>query len=80
MIKTKGLRHININVGDISRSLAFYQQVFGMKEMFRDGGLVFLTTPGGDDTITLSGRRERSDRRRWRIAFRMEHREQVRSR
>jgi catechol 2,3-dioxygenase len=53
MIKTKGLRHININVSDIKRSLEFYQQVFGMKEMFRDGGLVFLTTPGGDDTVTL---------------------------
>jgi catechol 2,3-dioxygenase-like lactoylglutathione lyase family enzyme len=53
MIKTKGLRHININVRDVARSLAFYQQVFGMKEMFRDGDLVFLTTPGSDDTITL---------------------------
>jgi len=53
MIKTKGLRHININVRDIKRSLEFYQQVFGMREMFRDGALVFLTTPGGDDSITL---------------------------
>jgi len=53
MIKTKGLRHININVRDVARSLAFYRQVFGMKEMFRDGALVFITTPGGEDTITL---------------------------
>ena len=53
MIKTRGLRHININVRDIKRSLEFYQQVFGMKETFRDGDLVFLTTPGGDDIITL---------------------------
>jgi len=53
MIKTHGLRHININVRDVKRSLEFYQQVFGMKETFRDGALVFLTTPGGGDTITL---------------------------
>ena len=53
MIKTRGLRHININVSDIERSLDFYQQIFGMREMFRDGSLVFLTTPGGDDSITL---------------------------
>jgi catechol 2,3-dioxygenase-like lactoylglutathione lyase family enzyme len=53
MIKTKGLRHININVRDVKRSLEFYRQVFGMREMFRDGDLVFLTTPGSDDTITL---------------------------
>ena len=53
MIKTRGLRHININVRDIKRSLEFYRQVFGMRETFRDGELVFLTTPGGDDTITL---------------------------
>ena len=53
MIKTRGLRHININVSDVKRSLEFYQQVFGMQEMFRDGSLVFLTTPGGGDTITL---------------------------
>ena len=53
MIKTHGLRHININVRDVKRSLEFYQQVFGMEELFRDGSLVFLTTPGGGDTITL---------------------------
>jgi catechol 2,3-dioxygenase-like lactoylglutathione lyase family enzyme len=53
MIKTNGLRHININVSDVKRSLEFYRQVFGMEEMFREGGMVFLTTPGGDDTITL---------------------------
>jgi catechol 2,3-dioxygenase-like lactoylglutathione lyase family enzyme len=53
MIKTRGLRHININVRDVKRSLRFYRRVFGMKEMFRDGPLVFLTTPGGGDILTL---------------------------
>jgi catechol 2,3-dioxygenase-like lactoylglutathione lyase family enzyme len=53
VIKTKGLRHINLNVTNLKRSLEFYRQVFGMQEMFRDAELVFLTTPGGDDTLTL---------------------------
>ncbi len=53
MIKTKGLRHINLNVRDVNRSLEFYKQVFGLQEAFRDGALVFLTTPGTDDLITL---------------------------
>jgi catechol 2,3-dioxygenase-like lactoylglutathione lyase family enzyme len=53
MIKTRGLNHININVHDVQRSLEFYKQVFGMRETFRDGDLVFLNTPGSTDTITL---------------------------
>jgi catechol 2,3-dioxygenase-like lactoylglutathione lyase family enzyme len=54
MVKTHGLSHININVSDIKRSLAFYQSVFGLKEMFREGPkMVFLNTPGTHDVITL---------------------------
>jgi len=54
MIQTKGLAHIHFSVRDMDRSLRFYQQAFGMREMFRAGqDLVFLQTPGGDDTITL---------------------------
>ena len=30
-----------------------YRQVFGLQEAFRDDELVFLTTPGSDDLITL---------------------------
>ncbi|MGH2525486.1 MAG: VOC family protein [Actinomycetota bacterium] len=55
MIRTEGLTHIHLIVGDLSRSLRFYQQVFGMEEVFREGAhLVFLGTPGGRDTITLN--------------------------
>jgi catechol 2,3-dioxygenase-like lactoylglutathione lyase family enzyme len=55
MVKTEGLTHIHLLVGDLSRSLAFYQQVFGLEEMFREGpNMVFLTTPGRRDTITLN--------------------------
>jgi catechol-2,3-dioxygenase len=55
MVRTEGLTHIHLRVSDLGRSLAFYQQVFGLKEMFREGpNMVFLRTPGRRDTITLN--------------------------
>jgi catechol 2,3-dioxygenase-like lactoylglutathione lyase family enzyme len=55
VIKTQGLRHIHLVVRDIQTSLAFYTGVFGMQELFwSDDSMVFLTTPGGGDTITLN--------------------------
>lgn len=55
MIETEGLTHIHLVVRDLQRSLAFYAQVFGMEEMFREGAdLVFLRTPGSRDTVTLN--------------------------
>src|SRR6266481_2295899 len=54
MIKTRGLHHININVRDIKRSIAFYQKVFGLEVEFWEGDtMVFLHTPGQNDVITL---------------------------
>ena len=37
MVRTEGLTHIHLRVSDLGRSLAFYQQVFGLEEMFREG-------------------------------------------
>lgn len=55
MIRTQGLTHIHLVVRDLERSLRFYQEVFGMRELFRDGPqMVFLNTPGSGDTITLN--------------------------
>jgi catechol 2,3-dioxygenase-like lactoylglutathione lyase family enzyme len=55
MIQTQGLTHIHLMVGDLERSLRFYQGVFGMRELFRDGeAMVFLNTPGSRDSITLN--------------------------
>jgi len=55
MIETEGLTHIHLVVRDLDRSLTFYQRVFGVKEMFRDGPhMVFVRTPGSRDTITLN--------------------------
>jgi lactoylglutathione lyase len=55
MVKMRGLNHVNINVTDIRRSLDFYQNAFGMTVKFweRDNRMVFLGTPGADDTLTL---------------------------
>ena len=54
MIKTGGLSHIHLAVRDMERSLRFYTQLFGMKELFRvEPHLVFLTTPDSHDIITL---------------------------
>jgi catechol 2,3-dioxygenase-like lactoylglutathione lyase family enzyme len=55
MIKTQGLTHIHLMVRNRERSLRFYQEVFGMRERFRDGdAMVFLNTPGSQDSITLN--------------------------
>ena len=54
MIRTRGLTHIHLLVSDLQRSLKFYCEVFGMRERFWDGpSMVFLNTPGSEDTITL---------------------------
>ena len=55
MIKTAGLTHIHLVVRDMERSLRFYRSVFGMEEQFRVGPhMVFLSTPGSRDLITLN--------------------------
>ena len=54
MIETEGLSHLHLRVSDLAVSLGFYQGVFGMRELFRDGDLVFLNTPGSRDLITLN--------------------------
>jgi catechol 2,3-dioxygenase-like lactoylglutathione lyase family enzyme len=54
MIKSRGLNHINLNVGDIQRSLRFYQEAFGLEVRFWEGQrMVFLGSPGAHDLITL---------------------------
>jgi catechol 2,3-dioxygenase-like lactoylglutathione lyase family enzyme len=54
MIKSRGLKHINLNVRDVGRSLKFYQNAFGLEVKFWEGkSMVFLQSPGANDTITL---------------------------
>jgi lactoylglutathione lyase len=54
VITSRGLNHLNLNVRDIQRSLAFYQKAFGLEVRFWEGRrMVFLGSPGGNDLITL---------------------------
>ncbi len=53
MVKTHGLTHINLAVRDPERSLRFYQQVFGVKEYYRDEGSIQVQGPGGYDVIAF---------------------------
>jgi catechol 2,3-dioxygenase-like lactoylglutathione lyase family enzyme len=62
MIKTQGLTHIHLMVEDLDRSTRFYQQVFGMQELFHEGAdMIFLRTPGSEDVITLHRRHDGQD-------------------
>jgi len=49
------MSHIHLWVSDLDRSVRFYSEAFGMTERFRrDGELVSLTTPGTNDSVSLS--------------------------
>ena len=53
MIKTHGLTHISLEVKDPDRSLKFYQQVFGVKEYYRDEESIQVQGPGLYDVIAF---------------------------
>ena len=55
MIHSKGIFHTHLVVKDIRRSMRFYCGLFGMQDTgFKDGDLVFLTTPGTRDLLALN--------------------------
>ena len=60
-MKYQGLSHVHIVVRDLERSVRFYTEAFGLKEVFRKGeDMVFLQTPGRAECLTL--KREDSER------------------
>jgi len=52
-IETLGIRHIHLLVSEHARSVAFYNQVFGMEVGFQDGNILFLSSPRGRDSLAL---------------------------
>jgi catechol 2,3-dioxygenase len=63
MARIQGLNHLHLVVRDMDRSLRFYQDVLGMKERFRHGDhMIFLSTPGSEDLITLNENPEEAER------------------
>jgi len=59
VIKSRGLKHIQLTVRNLERSVHFYRSVLGLQHKF-DGGpdAAFLTTPGSHDIITLNASRD----------------------
>jgi catechol 2,3-dioxygenase-like lactoylglutathione lyase family enzyme len=53
MIKTHGLTHISLAVRDPDLSLRFYEQVFGVKEYYRDATSIQVQGPGSHDVIAF---------------------------
>lgn len=53
MIKTHGLTHLNLEVKDPDRALKFYQQVFGVKEYYRDENSIQVQGPGPYDVVAF---------------------------
>jgi catechol 2,3-dioxygenase-like lactoylglutathione lyase family enzyme len=53
MVRTHGLTHIALSVHDPERSLRFYEQVFGVKEYFRDENTIQVQGPGSHDVLAF---------------------------
>ncbi len=53
MIKTYGLTHVALAVKDAARSLKFYQDVFGVIEVYNQGGFIQAQTPGTRDVLVF---------------------------
>src|SRR5687767_1823699 len=51
--KTYGLTHIAIAVKNINHTLVFYQKVFDVTVMYKEKGLLQVTTPGSHDIIVF---------------------------
>jgi len=53
MIPTYGLTHISLKVKDPLRSAAFYHQVFGTMEMYREENFIQIHTPNSKDILVF---------------------------
>lgn len=56
MVTFAGMQHIHLKVTDIERSVAFYENGFGMQKVMdkHDGQMAILTTDDHGDLLTLS--------------------------
>ena len=52
-VRTHGLTHISLMVRDLDRALRFYEQLFGVREYFRDATSVQVQGPGPHDVIAF---------------------------
>jgi catechol 2,3-dioxygenase-like lactoylglutathione lyase family enzyme len=56
MIKTHGLNHISLSVRDPDVALAFYTELFGVREYFRSEDVIQALGPGPHDVIVFERR------------------------
>ena len=59
-IQTSGVHHIGLSVTDLHRSKAFYQELFGWKEVGSDPKLGYAFLSDGKNAVTLWQQSERS--------------------
>jgi catechol 2,3-dioxygenase-like lactoylglutathione lyase family enzyme len=52
-IRTHGLTHLNLAVHDPDRSLRFYDELFGVREYYRDANSIQVQGPGSHDVIAF---------------------------
>ena len=52
-MKTRGLTHIALRVGDIERAFGFYHTVLGMAEVYRGDDFLQAQTPGTWDVLVF---------------------------
>ncbi|MBS0376746.1 MAG: VOC family protein [Proteobacteria bacterium] len=62
MVKTHGLTHVALAVRDPQRSLAFYAEVFGVREYCRDETTIQVLGPGPHDVLAFERRAEAAGR------------------
>ena len=60
MIKTFGLTHIALPVKSVKRSSAFYQKIFGVKEMYSFPDFIQVQTPGSKDIIVFEKQKKKT--------------------
>jgi len=60
MIKTFGLTHIALSVRDVKQSSAFYQKIFGVKEMYSYPDFIQVQTPGSKDIIVFEKQKKKT--------------------
>ena len=62
MIRTYGLTHVALAVRDVERAFRFYQEVFGVVEVYRGDGFLQAQTPGSRDVLVFEEDAERAGR------------------
>jgi catechol 2,3-dioxygenase-like lactoylglutathione lyase family enzyme len=62
MVKTFGLTHVAVAVRDVDVASAFYRQVLGAVEVYRQDGFVQLQTPGTRDVLVFEQQPDRAGR------------------